>query len=141
MDFVEVAPDESRLDEIYPVVRELRDHITLQEFRERYTEGHPGGYRLVALFDEDECRAVAGYRVMTNLVRGRVLYVDDLVTVGAYRSRGYGKRLNDHLTQIARDAGCDHVALDSGTQRTRAHRFYLREGYEITSFHFGRPLS
>ncbi len=141
MEIVELGPDDPRLDEIYPVVHELRDELSSEEFHSRYAEGYPGGYRVVALFDEGECRAVAGYRIMTNLVRGRVLYVDDLVTSAQFRSRGYGKRLNDHLTQVARDAGCDHVALDSGTQRTGAHRFYLSEGYVITSFHFGRPLT
>jgi len=30
--------------------------------------------------------------------------------------------------------------LDSGTQRTDAHRFYLRERMSITSLHFTLPL-
>ena len=45
---------------------------------------HPRGGRVVA---------VAGYRVSTNLFCGRHLYVDDLVTAEAERSKGHGKAL------------------------------------------------
>jgi hypothetical protein len=41
----------------------------------------------------------------------------------------------------ARCLGCDVVALDSGTQRTAAHRFYFREGFVIPSFCFRKSLS
>jgi hypothetical protein len=30
--------------------------------------------------------------------------------------------------------------LDSGTRRTDAHRFYLRERMDITAFHFTKKL-
>jgi hypothetical protein len=35
---------------------------------------------------------------------------------------------------------CDVLALDSGTQRTDAHRFYFREGMVIPSFCFRKNL-
>gem|GEM_PF-6374678 len=35
---------------------------------------------------------------------------------------------------------CLAFRLDSGTQRQRAHRVYLREGLFITSFHFVKTL-
>jgi len=31
--------------------------------------------------------------------------------------------------------------LDSGTQRTQAHKFYFREGMVVTSFHFAKKLA
>jgi predicted GNAT superfamily acetyltransferase len=64
------------------------------------------------------------------------MYVDDLVTSDRNRSKGYGRMLNQHLHEVARANGCATVQLDSGTQRKEAHRFYLRERYDITSFHF-----
>ena len=72
---------------------------------------------------------------------GKHLYIDDLVTAGAWRSCGYGRLLNDYLVGLARKEGCDSVQLDSGTHRRKAHRFYFRERYTITSFHFARPIS
>lgn len=140
MRFVELAPGDERLDDVYPVMAKLRTELGRAEFDDRYASGHPDGYRVVALYDSDECRAAAGYRVLTNFVRGRVLYVDDLVTAGRWRSHGYGKALNDYLVEVARKEGCAYITLDSGTGRTDAHRFYFREGYVITSFHFRRVV-
>ena len=44
------------------------------------------------------------------------------------------------LRDIARKRGCQYLHLDSGTQRKQAHRFYLREGMEISNFHFDEKL-
>jgi ribosomal protein S18 acetylase RimI-like enzyme len=140
VEIVELDPTDARLDEIYPVLHELRTELSGDEFRKRYEAGYLDGYRVVALYDDGECRAVAGYRILVNFVHGRVLYVDDLVTANAWRSKGYGKALNDHLTDVARSNDCDYVTLDSRVTRAGAHKFYLREGYEITSFHFGRSV-
>ena len=81
-----------------------------------------------------------GTGIVTNLVSGRHLYVDDLVTAEKWRSHGYGRRLNDYLVQKARDEGCGSIQLDSAVHRGDAHRFYFREQYRVTSFHFGRYL-
>jgi GNAT superfamily N-acetyltransferase len=93
------------------------------------------------VFDGDEPRAVAGYRIGTNPVSGRHLYVDDLVTGERWRSQGYGQQLNDYLVRKARDEGCGSIQLDSAVHRGDAHRFYFREQYRVTSFHFGRYLN
>lgn len=140
MEIVELAPGDARLEEVYPVIHELRQDLTRAEFERRYAEGYPDGYRVVALYDEGECRAAAGYRILTNFVRGRVLYIDDLVTGAAWRSKGYGRALDEHLGEVASRGGCGYVTLDSGVGRQRAHAFYFRQGYAITSFHFRRLL-
>jgi GNAT superfamily N-acetyltransferase len=136
VEFVEVAPGDESLTAVFAVMRELRDQLTHDQLNERYAAGYPDGYRVVGLFDDGECRAAAGYRVMTNFVSGRHLYVDDLVTAERWRSHGYGKRLNDHLADTAANAGCEWIQLDSAVHRRKAHRFYFREGYSIASFHF-----
>jgi GNAT superfamily N-acetyltransferase len=136
MEIVEVAPGEERLASVFSVMRELRPHLDEQEFNRRYGDSHPEGYRVVAVFDGDECRACAGYRLMTNLVSGYHMYVDDLVTAERWRSHGYGRLLNKYLIEIARNERCTSVQLDSHTRRRDAHRFYFRERYVITSFHF-----
>jgi hypothetical protein len=46
----------------------------------------------------------------------------------------------EHLQELARAAGCEAYTLDSGTQRTQAHKFYFREGMVVSSFHFRKPL-
>jgi len=98
-----------------------------------------GGRMLVAA-ENDAALGVAIYRIYENTFAGLHLYLDDLVTDEACRSRGIGKALLDRLEQIARDAGCVNLLLDSGTHRTRTHAFYLRERFEIRSFHFVKAL-
>ena len=52
-----------------------------------------------------------------------------------------GKALLAHIEALARKSGCDDLALDSGTQRTQAHKFYFREGMVASSFHFTKRLT
>ncbi|MBI3921087.1 MAG: GNAT family N-acetyltransferase, partial [Armatimonadetes bacterium] len=84
--------------------------------------------------------AVAGFRLSENLAWGRFLYVDDLVTDEAERSRGHGQELLEWLLEYAHQQDCDQFHLDSGVQRFGAHRFYLRHGMDITSHHFALKL-
>ena len=138
MEIVELPPGDERLTDVYPVMRELRSELSDEEMDDRYAAGHVDGYRVAALFDGDECRAAAGYRLFTNFVNGKHMYIDDLVTGEHWRSQGYGRALNEYLLGVARRAGCASVQLDSNVRRTGAHRFYFRERYVITAFHFGR---
>jgi GNAT superfamily N-acetyltransferase len=141
MEIVELPPGDERLGNVFPVMQELRPHLDEQEFQHLYDVCHPEGYRVVAVFDGDECRACAGYRLMTNLVSGYHMYVDDLVTAERWRSHGYGRLLNKYLVGLARNEDCTSVQLDSHTRRRDAHRFYFRERYTISSFHFTQVLT
>jgi GNAT superfamily N-acetyltransferase len=136
MEIVEVPPGDERVGSVFGVMRELRPHLDEHEFNRLYVASHPEGYRMVAIFDGEECRACAGYRLMTNLVSGYHMYVDDLVAAEQWRSRGYGRLLNKYLVELARGEGCTSVQLDSNTRRSDAHRFYFRERYTISAFHF-----
>ena len=140
MNIAEIAPEDPRLSHVFEVMRELRTHLSLDDFERLYELAHPEGYRVAAVFDGDEPRAVAGYRIATNPVSGRFIYIDDLVTAEKWRSHGYGRALNEYLVQKARDEGCGSIQLDSAVHRGDAHRFYFREQYRVTSFHFGRYL-
>src|SRR4051812_14314003 len=98
-------------------MRELRTDLSEEQFDERYADGHVDGYRIAALFDDGECRAAAGYRLFTNFVSERHMYIDDLVTGERWRSSGYGRILNDYLTELARRESCTSVQLDSNVRR------------------------
>jgi GNAT superfamily N-acetyltransferase len=100
------------------------------------------GYRLAASFDDVSSPAagVAGFRTGHNLAWGNYLYLDDLVTLEAFRNRGHAGELMKWLVEEARRLACDQLHLDSGTHRHGAHRFYLNHRLDITSFHFGRRI-
>lgn len=137
---VRLARSDAEILACRPVLLELRPHVDADGFLERVRAQEASGYRLAYVDDEDGCVAVAGFRIAVNLSSGRHLYVDDLVTASRARSHGHGSRLVEWLDAHAREHGCDTVQLDSGTQRTHAHRFYLRERFDIAYFHFIKRL-
>jgi GNAT superfamily N-acetyltransferase len=116
-------------------MQQLRPHLVAHEFVARVREQQTGGFHL-AFLEDDGVKAVAGYRFIHNLVMGRTLYVDDLVTDSACRSRGYGKGLLDWLIAEAKQHLYRAVTLDSGVQRFDAHRFYLTNRMAISAHHF-----
>ena len=98
------------------------------------------GGRLVLATQDDAVLGLAVWRVLENTMFGRFLYVDDLVTDSALRSRGVGKALLSRCEAIAVELGCREFVLDSGVQRAQTHRFYFREGLAIRAFNFGKSL-
>lgn len=137
---IRVATGDDEIAACYPVMRELRGHLSGEEFLARVRVQQREGYRLAFLNDGGPAQAVAGFRVLHNLLSGRMMYVDDLVTLETARSRGYGKRLLDWLVATARAEGCTTLELDSGVQRFDAHRFYLTQRMFISAHHFTRRL-
>jgi GNAT superfamily N-acetyltransferase len=139
---VTLAASDAEIARCWPVMRELRPRFTdaaalTAQVRRQETAA---GYRLAYIAVEDRVVACAGFRVTEFLFWGRVLYVDDLVTLAAVRSHGHGARLMDWLADRALAEGCDELHLDSGVQRFEAHRFYFRQRLAISSYHFSRQL-
>ena len=92
LQLVDLEPGDDRLDEAVDVLRELRPHLTAARFAAVYAEGHPQGLRFTAAYDGGRCVGVAGWRIVATTASLRKLYVDDLVTTAAHRSRGVGGR-------------------------------------------------
>jgi len=98
------------------------------------------GGRLVVAAEGDTVLGLAVWRSYENTADGVQVYVDDLITDDSRRSQGVGRALIEWLSQRARMLGAKDLTLDSGTHRVNAHRFYLRERFDITSFHFKKKL-
>ena len=138
---IRLAETDDEIDRCFPVMAELRPQQRRERFVEQVRQQGRDRYRLVFLEDDGEVRAVGGFRISESLAWGKYLYVDDLVTSERSRSKGYGHAVLVWLIAHAREAGCDEFHLDSGVQRFGAHRFYLREGMDITSHHFVLKLT
>jgi len=140
VEFVDIEPEDGRLREVLTVVVQLRPHLDESLFRSIYQSGYPQGLRFTALYDNGQCVAVAGWRIIDSTNAVRKLYIDDLVTDSEVQSNGYGHALLNELEKRAITAGCRVLDLDSGVQRFDAHRFYLRERMYISSHHFVKQL-
>jgi hypothetical protein len=114
---VEHADTDEAILACYDVMAELRPHVARQSFLPTVRAMQKDGLRLACIREDGKVVAVAGYRVSTNLFCGRHLYVDDLVTADAERSKGHGKALLAWLRAQAVAADCVVFHLDSGVQR------------------------
>ncbi len=121
------------------VHRELRPHLQADYIAQMAGIFEDGGEMVVAA-DGEDVLGVAVYRLFRDTFSGTKCYVDDLVTTSQRRSQGVGKLLLDWLTHEATQRGAQNLILDSGTQRTQAHRFYFREGLVVECFNFRKPL-
>jgi len=132
-----VAPDWfARAEAVH---RQLRTTLPAA-YAETMKRVFAGGARMCVAVEGEDVAGVAVYRVYENTFQGRQLYVDDLVTNERQRSSGVGRALLSYLERKARAASLENLALDSGTQRQQAHKFYFREGMVVTAFHFGKRL-
>jgi GNAT superfamily N-acetyltransferase len=138
---LELTTSDEDIAKIYPILHQLRDHLTFEDFVERYRETFDGAnYRIIGVFQGEELCAIAGFRFLLNMAVGNALYIDDLVVSSEYRSKGYGAELVKYLEGVAVAIGVDAIRLDSAVHRLDAHRFYEREGFYFYSKHFVREL-
>src|ERR1700730_9837403 len=78
------------------VMRQWRPHLRdARAFADQVARQHAEGYRLLAASDAGSVGGLAGYRVLTNLLYGRFVYVDDLVVDGTLQRGGIGTQLLD----------------------------------------------
>ncbi len=128
---------EQQWKEAYPVMNELRTHLTEEDYLQLVRDMVPQGYRMFALYDNGKIVALTGIIQLVNFYNMKHIYVYDLITKESERSRGYGEKLLFYIHQLARDLGCHSVALSSGLQRLDAHRFYEEKmGYRKASYSF-----
>lgn len=71
---------------------------------------------------------------------GYLAHIDELVIDERRRGLGIGLSLLHRLIETAGELGCSRIELDSAFERTDAHRFYEREGFENRAFLFSRSL-
>jgi GNAT superfamily N-acetyltransferase len=136
---VELTNDDE-LREAFPVFHELRFYVDERRFFERLAVMRPRGYRSFVVRDEGQVVAYAGVEI-TETMRGRQLYVHEMVTTEQVRSQGYGAAMMAYLEDFARQNECDILTLSSNVAREGAHRFYeTKIGMTRTSYLFRKEL-
>lgn len=121
---------------VLEVLLQLRTSYDIDSLSEQIKKQQTAGYQVVYVKSPEGILAVSGFVVGDKLAWGKYIYIDDLVTNAEHRSRGVGQFLLSWFKGYAVEIGCEQIHLDSGVQRFAAHKFYLREGFNITSHHF-----
>lgn len=133
-------PTDPQEEQALAVLQQLRPHLDAARWEQVRTDPVGQQPRFTVVTSDGLVGAVAGWRLLAQTTSGRTLYVDDLVTDAAVRSRGHGALLLAYLRGKAEELGASVLSLDSGVQRHDAHRFYLRDRMSITSHHFTRNV-
>lgn len=128
--------DETLLAQCFPVFQELRHHLTdLTSFVAQVKKQQQEGYQIATLSEDRAIVACIGYRAMTALSWGSILYIDDLIVTSSARGKGYGEALLFFIKEQAEQKGCAQIHLDTGYHRHRAHRLYLKLRFELHCHH------
>jgi len=138
---IKIAETDEEIESCYPVMAELRPHISREDFLPQVRrQMAKSGFQLVYLTEESKIKAVAGIRIAEWLARGVSLDLEDLVASESERSKGFGGILLDWIIKYALERGCTEVRLVSHVTRFRAHQFYLKKGMILDAHFFSMPL-
>ena len=121
------------------VHRQLRPHLPTN-YVGRMREVFASGADMAVCVRDDKVCGITVFRILEKTYSGRELYCDDLITDETLRSTGVGQALIAYMEKVANEFNCDCLALDSGTQRQQAHKFYFREGLTVPAFHFSKSV-
>ena len=97
-------------------------------------------YSIAGIFDNDKFVAFAGYRIMTSLHSGNIIYIDDLCTLESYRGKGLASQLLRHVKGIALANHFDAVVLDTDFTNNTAQKLYLKNGFQLSALHLACAL-
>lgn len=137
---IALAETDQDIQKCYPVMAELRPHISFDEFLPQVKrQAKRSGFQLVYLFDE-EVKAVGGFRIAEWLAGGKSLEIEDFIAKDGERSKGYGGKLFDWIVTHAKENNCDQIKLVSSVKRFDAHRFYLAKRMIIEAHYFSLNL-
>ncbi|RXJ72856.1 GNAT family N-acetyltransferase [Veronia nyctiphanis] len=127
---------EGNYEDVLNVLLSLRPSYDIETLKTQIKRQQQQGYQVVYVSGKHGVLAVAGFVISEKLAWGKHIYIDDLVTNPEFRSTGVGAFLMSWFKALADEKGCGQIHLDSGVQRFAAHKFYLREGFNIASHHF-----
>jgi GNAT superfamily N-acetyltransferase len=133
---VTLLESDAEIENVCDVLLQLRPAFSRETLIQQVKDQREQGFQLAYIEAGGEVLCVAGFVLGMKLGWGKHIYVDDLVTAERHRSTGAGAAMIAWLKQHARRSGCSQLHLDSGVQRFAAHKFYLREGFNIGGHHF-----
>ena len=138
---ISLAETPDQIAATWPVMHQLRPHLDAAAYLAQVLRLQAErDFKLARMAVDGEVVAVAGLRFGEWLHGGRYLEIEDFVTGEQSRSRGHGGEFFDWIAALAREAGCRHLRLLSGTHREAAHRFYRRKGMSLDAYYFSLDL-
>ena len=133
---IQFAHTSEDISKCWDAIFALRPHLEKADFVALIQEMQTTGYHLAFIEKDSKAAGAIGYRYLHFLYCDKHIYIDDLTTLPEYRGHGIAGALLDFVAEEAHQKGIKTVTLDSGHQRSDAHRLYLNKGYKIAAHHF-----
>jgi GNAT superfamily N-acetyltransferase len=137
---IKFAEKDSEIENCFPILEELYPDLEKNGFVQRIRIQFFEGYKLVYLEKDNQVVTVAGFRILHTQHWGKILFLDDIVTLSAYRWQGNGGKMLKWLEKEARHHACQELHLSSSFHRHQAHAVYLKYGYRLLSHYFTKEL-
>jgi GNAT superfamily N-acetyltransferase len=136
------ARGDEELKKIYGVIRELRTELSWDEFVFLFQRSREADqYTLVGVWEGEECIGAMGFRILFDFLRGKHLYIDDLIVTEVYRSHGLGAQLLQFAEKVAFESGCKKLRLCTGVENESGKRFYERQGWSLRAVAYTKDTS
>ena len=133
---VKIIKTDPEIQQCWEVAFLLRPHLSKDNWSSMISEMMRNEkYCLAGIMDNDRVVAFAGYRIMTSLHSGNIIYIDDLCTLEAYRGKGLASQLLRHVKAIAISNNKDAVVLDTNFNNYIAQKLYLNNSFQLTAIH------
>ena len=138
---VKIIKTDFEIEQCWEVAFLLRSHLNKNNWSSMISEMMRNEkYSIAGIMDNDKVVAFAGYRIMTSLHSGNVIYIDDLCTLESYRGKGLASQLLNHVKAIAISNNKDAVVLDTNFNNNTAQKLYLNNGFQLTALHLSCDL-
>lgn len=133
---IQVLTQKSEMLPHYPLIRQLSPGVSEERYTYLLDDMLAHQYRMVAVFEGDQCIGLSGIWVATKIYSGRYLEMDNVVVADTHRSKGIGSLLTDFIESLALAEGCEMMMLDAYLENEKAHAFYERAGFTKRGYHF-----
>jgi ribosomal protein S18 acetylase RimI-like enzyme len=129
------------IEQCWEVAFLLRPHLDKNSWHAMIAEMMKNEkYCIAAIMDNEKFVAFAGYRMMTSLHSGNIIYIDDLCTLELYRGKGLASQLLEYVKAIAIANNKDAVVLDTDFNNNTAQKLYLKNRFQLTAIHLSCNL-
>lgn len=138
---VKIISTDLEIQQCWEVAFLLRPHLNKDNWHSMISEMMQNEkYNIAGIMDNDKFVAFAGYREMTSLHSGNIIYIDDLCTLESYRGKGLASQLLSYVKAIAISSNKDAVVLDTNFNNNTAQKVYLKNEFQLVAIHLACNL-
>ena len=138
---IKIVKTDLEIQQCWDVAFLLRPHLKKANWSSMISEMMQyEKYSIAGIMDNDKFVAFAGYRIMTSLHSGNIIYIDDLCTLESYRGKGLATQLLEYVNALARSTNKDAVVLDTDFNNNTAQKVYLKNGFKLAALHLACGL-